>query len=71
MYSRQLLHAVLRLRDIQSIFAPPQSPCGSGLAHESGASFNEDVGCPNAFASKPASTKGHLFFRDIVAYCRA
>ncbi|KAB0523695.1 hypothetical protein F7R20_21230 [Pseudomonas brassicacearum subsp. brassicacearum] len=34
----------------------PPTPCGSGLARESGGSVCSDVGCADAFASKPAPT---------------
>ena len=34
----------------------PGSKCGSGLARECGGSVDGDVGCHDAFASKPAPT---------------
>ncbi|SFW83382.1 hypothetical protein SAMN03159439_05534 [Pseudomonas sp. NFACC04-2] len=35
---------------------PPQLPCGSGLARDSGGSAGRDVGCAAVFAGKPAPT---------------
>ena len=43
----------------------PHPPCGSGLARENGGSVCDDVGCADAFASKPAPT-GFCTCPDIV-----
>ncbi|AVU74025.1 hypothetical protein CRX69_02035 [Pseudomonas rhizophila] len=44
--------------------AVTQFLCGSGLARESGGSVCDDVGCADAFASKPAPTIGFVSGRN-------
>ncbi|KAB0497272.1 hypothetical protein F7R14_28465 [Pseudomonas lini] len=41
-----------------------QIKCGSGLARESGSTFNTSVDCYTAFASKPAPTLKQRQIRD-------
>jgi hypothetical protein len=38
------------------LLVPDTLPCGSGLAREEAITFNINVACQTAFASKPAPT---------------
>ncbi|MBD0682597.1 hypothetical protein CGA21_28630 [Pseudomonas sp. PSB11] len=50
-----------------------QTPCGSGLARESGVSVDINVECGTAFASKPAPTGDgvHIPTPAFLSRCRA
>jgi rare lipoprotein A len=56
---------------MEPVFKPGSTPCGSGLARESGVIFSIYAGCDGPFASKPAPTFvfGKPFMKRLLGAC--